>query len=756
LNDINYTLHKDILIYIKIMISNDIINLLKNDDNVFFDYYNKLTVYEKKSIICYIFKYNLKNIALNIIKNDCMSMSVIIYDILIKQYLKEKNKMILLFILNSLIYINNKYYSDLIYKFAKNDLWEIVDYLHMMGYITLNEKIIEIYPKNKTDELYKYGYILKNDGVFITKYKKDNATITKLCKTQNINILQKLIDIKRIKLSISDIFTLCQINIRKTKKKLSKWGRRRLLFDNYCKIINKTLSDDIINFIKKNKNNIILKKNKLFTTFCIKNTIYELFDKKMHIFNNLMMNKIYFYFYTNDDVDGFKYMIKQNIIKPIDIYKNKFINVNDTIIDNKPKMFEYFTKELKMSYTCHIFYKYYHNKHNIMTHIKELEKLGLKNDDSKLLNLTVQIGSIALYNYVDKTKLKFKSKHVIIALVHNNFKLAKLLIKNGCKINKQKMLSQIIYVTNHIGCYFRSVNYDKIIKDYDCHINEENLLKIINILSYTTINHLYNKNKTLFNNVDIEAFAYYLLSGSKIYNELEEVYNYILHVQTKHNDKHKLEICEKILLNSIDICINHDIIEKFIENHDYKLTYDFCKRINFISDMYIFKFVKLMEKHNVNIDDNMIYHIFIYFFNEECAEYLINKYDFKGSIKLLNNMVSVGLKYDVNLNFIKFLVDKMNITPTPYTTEILIMQYNHYGYDNKDVLLYMINKTGLTNKAFENLNKLKYIKNFNKKYNIIEYQPLDEEIIEVEQVYDNISEPDDELEQAIQDGIKLF
>jgi len=746
------------------IINDEIINLLKNDDNSFFDYYNNLNKWEKQSMIKYIFKYNMKNIALNIIKKS--DQIIIIYNKLIKYYSEEKNKL-LLFILNSLLYVSDKYYPRLINKFAKNQLWEIIDYLHMMGYIASNtKKIIDIYPKNKIEDLYKYGYNIskkddiKYDDIFITKYKKkDKITIIKLCKEQNIDILQKLINIKHIKLDINDLFTLCKINNKKKTKKVSNWRRIRYLYNEYNKIMNSIISDDIINFIKKNKKNIIVKKNKLFTIFCIKYKLYELFDKKIFCFNNLMIRIIYLYFFNNDNVDGFKYMIEQNIFKPIDIYNNKIINVNDTIIDNKPNLFKYFTEELKMSYNTYIFYKYFHTKNNVMTHIKELEKIGFKNDNPKLLNLTAQIGSIDLYNYIDKTKLKFRGKHVIIALSNNNFKLAKILIKNGCKINKKKILTQIIRLASYY--YARYINYDKIIKNYDCYINEENLLKIFNNLNYTTIIYLYNKNKNLFNNIDIELFTYYIISNDKIYDKLEEIYDYILlQTQTKYDDKIMSEIYERILLNCLDSCINYDIIEKFIEKINFKLTYDFCKKIYNIDDGHIFKFIKLMEKHNINMEEDMIHHLFTYFFNEECAEYLINKYNFKGSIKLLNNMVFENIHYGIDLNFIKFMVERMNINPTPYTTELLITQFDYYGYNDNEIIIYMITKTGLTQRSYEIIKKCKYkmkfIKNNINKYKIFEYQPLDEEIVNInDDNIDIISEPDDELEKAIQDGLKI-
>jgi hypothetical protein len=752
------------------ILDDEIINLLKNDDNAFFDYYNKLGLWERNKMAKYIFKYNLKNIALNIIKSDDRPRIMVIYNVLIKQYLEKKNKLLLLFILNSLLYVNDIYYPRLIYRFAKNGLWEIVDYLHMMGYTAFNKKkLIDIYPKNKIEELDKYGYdVYKKDDIiyddiFIKKYKKkDKITITKLCKEQNIDILQKLIDIKHIKLSINDLLILCQINNNKTKKRQSRWKRRRAVFKKYNKILNNIVSDDIIHFIRKNKDNIIVKKNKLFTLFCIKYKLYELFDKKIFVFTNFMMKRIYWYIFENDNVDVLKYMIENNIIRPIDIYNNKYMDVNDAITCDKPNLLKYFYEELKMSYNNSIFFWCYnHTKKNVMTHIKELEKFGFKNDNPLLLNFTAKIGSVELYNYIDKTKLKFKGKHVIIALSNNNFKLAKILIKNGCKINKNKMLNQIINSSNYYGCYARNINYDKIIKNYDCYIDEKNLFKIINILDYTTIIFLYNKNKNLFNNADIELFTYYIFSDYKIYNELEEIYDYILfQTQTKYDDVHKLEIYERILLNCLDSCIKYDIIEKFIEKINFKLTSDFCKRIYFVDNSHILKFIKLMEKHNIIMDDDMIYYIFIHFFNEECAEYLINKYNFKGSLKLLNNMVSESLKHDIHLNFIKFMIERMNINPTPYTTELLITQFYYYGYTDNEILLYIIKKTGLTQKSYENINKCKYmkiLKNNINKYKIIDYQPLDEEIIYINENDDIeiISEPDDELEKAIQDGLKM-
>jgi hypothetical protein len=748
-------------IYIKIMVLDDeIINLLKNDDNKFFDYYNNFSKWNRKRMIKYIFKYNLNNIALNIIKKN--EFIVIIYNKVIASHSKDKNKL-LLFILNSLLYVSDDYYSRLINVFIKHDLWEIVDYLHMMGYMAFNKKyLIKNYPKNKIDDLDKYGYNITKkddkqyDDIFIKKYKKkDKKTIINLCKEQNIDILQKLIDIKNIKLEINELFTLCNIINKKKTKRVASWRKRRDLYNKYNKILNSIISDNIINFIKKNKNNIIVKKNKFFTILCIKNKLYEMFDKNIFLFNNLILRKLYLYFFNNDDVDGFKYLIEQNIVKPIDIYNNKIINVNDTIIDNKPNLFRYFTEELKMNYNINtIFHPYYYTKKNVMGYIKELEKLGFKNDNPKLLNFTAQIGSIDLYNYIDKTKLKFKGKHVIFALKNNNFKFANLLIKNGCKINKNKMLEQIINKK-----YFYGTNFNKILKNYNCDINEQIFSKIFFLLNYNTIMYLYNKKRYLFEKIDLIKFCDYTCRDSKLkYDKFEHILDYILEYKKKNWDNMMLnDNYEQILYMCIERMISYDIIEKLINKFDFKLTKKFCKNIFNLDDIYNYTFIKLMENHNVIMDDDMITHILIYLFNKETMEYLINKYDFKGSTKLLNQIIYVNGCYLKN-DLINFINEKMNIKPSPYTVE-LFLKYSHIDNTNNfdGILTYMITYVGITQKSY---NILKTIKNKNikkniNKYKIIEYNPLDEEIVDF---YDNITEsedePEDELEKAIQDGLK--
>ena len=68
----------------------------------------------------------------------------------------------------------------------------------------------------------------------------------------------------------------------------------------------------------------------------------------------------------------------------------------------------------------------------------------------------------------------------------------------------------------------------------------------------------------------------------------------------------------------------------------------------------------------------------------------------------------------------------------------------------------MITKTGLTLKLYEKINNGKYIflKKYVKKYKIIDYHPLDDEIIYNDDFDDESSiESVDELEKAIQDGL---
>jgi len=102
----------------------------------------------------------------------------------------------------------------------------------------------------------------------------------------------------------------------------------------------------------------------------------------------------------------------------------------------------------------------------------------------------------------------------------------------------------------------------------------------------------------------------------------------------------------------------------------------------------------------------------------------------------------------------------MNINPTPYTTELLITEIDYYGYDKnrRELIIYMMTKTGITPQLYEKINNGKYVylKKYINKYKIIEYQPLDEEIIYDDDFDDESSiESVDELEKAIQDGLKI-
>lgn len=257
----------------------------------------------------------------------------------------------------------------------KNELL-LIDFLHRLGYVASNKaSLIKNYPHENIKDLVKYGYDVSNvidkkkieesddfiDAVGVDKISKyiedifkikNSAVISQLverniielddshmelaCKYLNFDIIKYLVirGIKLKKNNIMQIFKLTK-NI-KQKKHVRLWRRRsqqrtNILSVKYPENYQSNIIE-LIALVPDLLDNKLLKCHKNIATIMVYNKCYELLERlklwgaKTHRINQDVLCVIVDRYIKNDDIEGYKKLVKNNII-----------NINQKTI-NSPSM----------------------------------------------------------------------------------------------------------------------------------------------------------------------------------------------------------------------------------------------------------------------------------------------------------------------------------------------------------------------------------------------------------------------------------
>lgn len=768
-----------------------IIALAEEDNLEEFKIYNMEYYEMDENLLDILLGYNIGNISMYMCSDKDLLLVYSDYEKIINSHIEKNRNKLVLFIMNTFVYadLTGLHYRRLINKFAKYKLWELVDYLHISGHKAFDERnLIELYPKKGLQELELYGYELKQhemseeellekniSKITLDEFKnyknaKSDLIIISLCKNKRIDILQYLLDSNK-EFKLLDEHTAHLFGIEKKINKKNKKKRRSMRGQSWryrreCyNFINSDKIDHIVDFLKENKDRIILPSDQCqkIMLFCIKHNIYHLFAdqfKKEKYTNKIHMKVVGWledYFIKNDKPEGLKYLIEHNFLEPLQIYKQTSL-VDIAIVNGYDNLYNYLTKELHMTYSRSFFSKYdnFYRGMNAESFIKKVEELEIP-IDSKFINFAIK--SSELIDYVIKKKVNFTNKHVILALRGGNIRTVTKLLKLGCKVNKDKIIKQFLGCANfrrYYGGGTRSKVIKYLIKKHDAKISEEDMNVIVRYCDEELTDLLFEKFPEIFKKWSINDYLnkFYRADAKDIVEKVVKINPDILNMSYSEKFELLTRFIETSYLtfeyfyyktnfhfkfpdNKIVIGTNENELPKYCV---YGLEEDKC----------LIKFIEILEKDGVIVTHEFIEYYIKYSYNTKHYDYLFKKYKFDFTLKFLNQCI---VDY-APIQKITYITNK--IKPSPYTILLLTEMWDRYC--DFDELTILIKKTGITQEGINNLKNVRGMKpteiKFINKLKPIEYEALADEIVERNmRIYDDDETVDDELEQAIREGI---
>ena len=742
----------------KILIDDNLDEFLACEHEFQFDYFKRLKI---------ILKYNIGKIAKCKIV-DTREFQYKHYDIILKNHLVNNKEQAILFIMSTFLdpTFSPFYFKRLINKFASYKLWELVDYLHLAGYRAYDSKLLtELYPSERKEELTEYGYNTQNveadmslkkmslekfiENIVDKKIKINNDIIDELCKYHRIDLLQHLITTRNCKLTAkqTSIFfgNMKQLytNTRRRRRRMHDMAYKALRDDKY---------NEYCDFFRTNANNISLPKKRSSLIYCLKNQLYDQYKdtlqeislKKRDI--NYLLNE----FARRNSVDKIKYLIDHNIVQPAEIYKKTEL-VDDTLMHQCDKVYDYLTKELHMTYSKSLLEKRYWFRHTKYDpeFFNKLESLGASL--KSIANLAILTGNTKIAQYVLDKGYKFTGTNLASTLAYGNVGLGKFLIKKGCNINKKTIISRLFANKNHRYYYPGEITESflyYLIKNQHAVITNKNISHIVSQCDFKTLKYISENDKTIFDGVllkDLDRLDEILFS-----DKFELITTINKNIIESATDQEK----EQFLINYLE---NYPgIFFYLIKKFNFKMTtrsldlYCDCQLYSMLTGQYFDKFMEIIDNEGLVLLDEHKEKIFSCCESSLIRDAICNKLNFKGSLKLLNTYITRG--YDGEM--VNYLIDKMGIKPSPYSVKILV------DFDRQWVDLTLLEKmTQICGMMQETADKMKtYIfrdkklaKKILDKTKIVDYEPVGDEMVR-QNFYDDEG-PVDELELAIQQGI---
>jgi hypothetical protein len=373
---------------------------------------------------------------------------------------------------------------------------------------------------------------LDNDN-FLSFYNKylelDNIKPLFISKTKNkykkINNLDE--DIWKITI-LNDNIELFQKNIKIILNKLSE-KNFDILFESIICELKKNNSFEIINIIIKEIINKIIFDKKFHNVYI---KLITLISNNKFILNFITIiennNELYWYFNNEKKLNG-PYS-NEKILHEFVINKYKFIII---FIDNLEDIFnKYLDNEKNIIFSILEFIHKLH-EHELINQ-KIIHQILLKflyyndNFNEQYVHYFIYYFDILLKNNFFEKQLLFEYINYIKNLINND------LIKN----TRNKILLENIIDTNHIDIKFENKDIEKIIDKLNN--NNQNIIieKILNlnydknIVIYSLIQYILNKNKKEYNNyINFIKQCQFITSNDLKINILSFIHNELIHDQ---------------------------------------------------------------------------------------------------------------------------------------------------------------------------------------------------------------------------------
>lgn len=624
------------------------------------------------------------------------------------------------------------------------------DLLKMLG-IT-NEIVCNKKHYNLISNIYKdcsLDFIKKIENM---GYKPSQLCLDNAISGFNFLVIYYLIS-KGFSITDNNLCHLFLLDIQK-KKKNKKRGRLLIIkrrrrytdrssFLNIIKKIN-NYEDNIIKLIKfynEKNNNIKILENiisKAIRGLCLGNcfNLIIYLDNNFNINTNLSKKDLDIcvaLLIENDELDKLKDLFNTKIILPIDI-SNRPEYLTTALTYNSSKIINYLANELKMICSDRIKLLLKYNNNLVKkTFIQNLEIIGYP-IDKEIMRILCENGNTNIIKYLLEKNYKIPSFCVEKALALKNYELVELLIKNGCVVKTKNLIDRVLSNERRIiWGFYRSRDIKKITIqqiNYIIKLGGTATKKSSNMLAekgcYPELIHLYKKfgispdKESLLKYL---TFDHYHDSMGKIIIKALEYINEVICVNFIDNLEYsqKNQII-KVLARSWNN--NKHIFKYFIEKTNFKLELDHM--YDFINNGDNLDAIHYLESFNIIPTKD----IMIKALKNRCKKiitYLNEKYKFDITLKDIHNIIVV---HWINRNLIDIAVDELHIKLTPYTVKLITdRNLTRWGSYLIEYVLDIVEQ--LTQETYDKimnfgLNKLinKIIK---KKYDIVIYEPTDEE-----------------------------
>lgn len=718
------------------------------NDNI--DEFKTIKSDETSKSISFVMQHNTGNIFQYVIKN----FSISCYNLfqLINRIDRENENIYIKLIFDILFYnyFTDEEYGEIINKTVSKKIWNIVDYLHILGHKTNDlQLLLDKYPKDRFRDLQFYGYDLrepmliynikkcKNINInelsieFIQKYKVD------ILKNLKYNYLKELHQNKLIELNKNDMIIACEnlnvsallyyiennysINnamidvlfcVKKnvlTKRNKNKFRNRRYIIS---KIYNKKIPYDYENNMVKlldklhNNNQKILIKN-ITWRFLFSHNFLQIIDKLYLLGFKPNINS--FFVYRNirtaifeDNLSTIKKYIELNMIKPNKISTNsKLLDI--AILNKSEKVSNFFINNLRMKCSKSILIDFINScKNTKRNKIKFIDLVMLLESNDYPINDSVlthacKIGNKQVIEYmIENKKIKPTTKQLEYLLLRRKYNLISYMLSKGVKIHKKNMIDRLLnYIVKNFISYkacFTLIKY--VHKKYGATASKKSINLCFKLKSYKILDYISNEFNLTCEHIPNTNICKKLFSSRRLYTKYKTTNingtNFIKYVVDNYQ-KLKINLTNELKSMMIYHAIQHsgkkDILEYLVDKFDYKLK---IQDIHDILEFHNLDGLKVMMKQGIEITEELINEIIscsaLKFIQVLHEEY---KIDIKKFISLKQLHLYIVSYYLYNI-MLQYLIDNIGIEITPYTLELYCTVQNNLF--RNEIIIFLINR----------------------------------------------------------------
>ena len=616
-----------------------------------------------------------------------------------------------------------------------------------------------------------------------------------MCKHLNVSGVLYTLDIgyKINKKMLNALFCIKLLPRTKRQRKIIRYRAfRRIHYRGTIISKTKYIQNDyeknmILILNKLNANEKILKINPLVWKFLFMHNYFNLSKKLSELGLKPSVNRYAILGLINeaiykDDPSIIKQYLEFNLIKP-DTLNKKSKLLDNAILNKSDKITKFLIEELKMKCSKSILIRYLRQRSKAKIELKDLVKLldslNFPIKDNVLI-CACQYGNTKMIDYLIETKkMKVNSKHLEYILLKKDYKLVSHLIDKGAKISNKKLIDRLLNHAIKSSSFIPLVSLSLIKyvhKKYNATASNVSVNHCFRLKNWRILDFLHKEFNLTCDHVpitDIYGRRFRFFHYRYYRRNMNDDTKFILYI-IDNNEKLKITITPATKVDIIRHIIargrNNDL-KSIVEKLNYKFSLEdvhtSIEHGNVLS-------LRIIIDQGFEITKDFILKI-MNMSKTEMLKILRNDYhvDFKTFIDLKQLHIYLSSEF-VRESVVKFLVDDIGIVPSPYTLECYVKGLRpgeRFYRNNVDIIIYLVNKLNkkITEKFKNDITPtvkeiectystkvIKKIANLLQQCEIINYDPVPDEIVEFQQRqfrdFDSASEGSD---LDIQDNLDL-